>query len=154
MSLLLQETVENCDIVAEATTPRPLLSTDEPICRTGETACSDRCGALHPPFFFRPWPVWPRTKSLGCFVLLTMRLPTLPPICILGHVSFYNVTINSTTESCYPLHMSWSYWKIWYRGTLTQCRKNISGTFLENYLTIQNIFLSISSKQTIHVFWP
>ncbi len=54
MSLLLQETVENCDIVAEATTPRPLLSTDEPICRTGETACSDRCGALHPPSFFRP----------------------------------------------------------------------------------------------------
>ncbi len=110
-TLLLQETVENCDIVAEATTPRPLLSTDEPICRTGETACSDRWILQIPSssffFLFRPRPVCPRTKSLGCFVLLKMCLPTEPPICIPGHDSLYNVTINSTAESCYPLHMSW-----------------------------------------------
>jgi len=33
--------VDNCDVMTEVTTPRPLLNTDEPICRTGETACSD-----------------------------------------------------------------------------------------------------------------
>ncbi|XP_023329724.1 uncharacterized protein LOC111702311 [Eurytemora carolleeae] len=35
------ESVDNCDVIAEQTTPKPLLYTDEPICRTGETACSD-----------------------------------------------------------------------------------------------------------------
>ena len=33
--------MDNCDVIAEQTTPKPLLYTDEPICRTGETACSD-----------------------------------------------------------------------------------------------------------------
>jgi len=33
--------VDNCDVISEKTTPRPLLNTEEPICRTGETACSD-----------------------------------------------------------------------------------------------------------------
>ena len=33
--------VDNCDVTAALTTPRPLLSTKEPICPTGESACAD-----------------------------------------------------------------------------------------------------------------
>ena len=33
--------VDNCDVTAEVTTPKPLLNTDEPICPNGETACAD-----------------------------------------------------------------------------------------------------------------
>lgn len=33
--------VDNCDITAEETTPKPLFNTQEPICATGEHACAD-----------------------------------------------------------------------------------------------------------------
>jgi len=35
------DTIDNCEIVAERTIPRPLLYTEEPLCREGETACGD-----------------------------------------------------------------------------------------------------------------
>ncbi len=149
----MQETVENCDIVAEATTPRPLLSTDEPICRTGETACSDRCAPSSFLFFLisSPTGVSPNKMS-RMFRSFDDASPNLATnLYILEHESLYNVTINSTAESCYPLHMSWSNWKILYRGTLTQCRKNIEGTFKKNNLTIQNIFYR---KEANSLFWP
>ena len=33
--------VNNCDVTAEETTPKPLLNTEEPICPSGEGACAD-----------------------------------------------------------------------------------------------------------------
>lgn len=33
--------VNNCDVTAELTTPKPLLNTKEPICPEEETACAD-----------------------------------------------------------------------------------------------------------------
>ncbi len=33
--------VDNCDVTAEVTTPKPLLNTKEPICPVGESACGD-----------------------------------------------------------------------------------------------------------------
>ena len=33
--------VDNCDVTAEVTTPKPLLNTEEPICPAGESACAD-----------------------------------------------------------------------------------------------------------------
>jgi hypothetical protein len=110
-------------------------------------------GALHPPSFFslfRPRTVSPRTDVSSfwrCVSLLSHQ-----SVYSIGHEFLYNVTINLTAGSCYPLHMScWSYWKIWYRGTLTQCRKNISGTFLIDNLTIQKI---LHWKVANNLLWP
>ncbi len=33
--------IDNCDVTAEVTTPKPLLNTEEPICPSGESACAD-----------------------------------------------------------------------------------------------------------------
>ena len=38
---LFKDVVNNCDVTAELTTPKPLLNTKEPICPEEETACAD-----------------------------------------------------------------------------------------------------------------